>query len=73
MNGYSVLENNTDKPYIIFLFLSTLLHGFILLLIWMVINIIYHRVIPFIKNVVITSWEESNKEPNKKLGGKVKF
>ena len=74
VNGYGIIEYEIDKPYSIYLLLTTILHGFVLLMIWMVGTVVYYRFILFIKNTVIPLWEEAADErPTQKPGGKIKF
>jgi len=71
--GYGMLENNVEKPFVIYLLLSTVVHGFVLLMLWMVGAIVHYKFIPFIKDTVVPLWEEADERPTQKSGGKVKF
>ena len=71
--GYGLLENNPDKPYAIFLFLSTLIHSVVVMLVLGAWILFQHRVMPFWKEIIIPLWEEADNNPTQKSGGKVKF
>ncbi|RLC45148.1 MAG: hypothetical protein DRH57_08585 [Candidatus Cloacimonadota bacterium] len=75
VHDYGLLANNPDKPYAVFLLLSSIIHFGALLLVWGIGALIYYWFLPFITDTVMPLWEESATEPKPSIqsGGKVKF
>jgi len=72
---YGLLENNPDKPYVIYLLVSTVIHFFVVLGVWLIGSTGYYWLFPFITDTIIPLWEEAgeNSPASSKPGGKVSF